>query len=1126
MLKIIEGSFTSGAHEAIVKEITSFISAKRRGVFLIVPEQQTLSMEKEMSQILPPSAPLYFEVTNFTRLADTVFRSCGGIAGGHASRTRRALVMWEALATLARDERLKVLKVRSGVNAGLVNKAIAAINEAESFGAEDKQKLDKAIALASEKNSRLASKLQDLKAVSEKYTELLEKYEVTGDVLSKLSKTLKSNPEALRGAEIFIEGFTSFTEPQYELIKTLMERATLTLYIPIPKSNPDSFEYEELRLTKSRLVKLGGKVEKILDGSFGVKSAHLYELSKLLFKTSVLLYDKKDDEKKAALPLIKEEPDGALRIIEAKEPYEECVFVAEDIKRRVFEGASYSDFLIIARRAENYVGTLDDALKKSSVPHFFAKPSGITSFEGTKHLISAISCVASRFSQEELMSYIKSGFSGVPREACDEFELYINTWQLNGDRLLESEKWKMNPDGYTEYFSDEALERLERINEVRDTVIAPLRELAEGFKSSNTVRDYVKVLYSFMEETKLYEKIEERIELLRSDAIREKELAEENEALYGIILNALEELAYFSGDVILDVNGFREMLMLVFGEARIRRIPSNKDEVTVGSADSLRRGAKHVYILGAVTGEFPSLPADSAFFSDREKLELRSYDIDINAEESLKYDYARELFYFSRAFSSASDTLTIIYTLTDFSLKSTTPSEPVRRILKLCGEKLKRIKVSDIPLNERVYSEAVAFSLAAESAEIREALLSLGYSDEIAKVEKSVKNDALKLSHAMAALEYEGEITLSPSEIDKIIDCPLAHFCGYKLSLSENKKAEFDASIVGSFVHAVLETLFNEAIAKNKSIHEFSEEERKSITYEAADAYFLKIAKNAERSLREKHVAERIKNAIIPIVDDICNEFSSCKFEVKWAELKIGESKSGRHTNPASPDYLKFSLDDGSTVKIGGVVDRIDAYKSGDKVYLRVIDYKTGTKSFSVEDLKEGRNLQMFLYLKALIESKNPEFLKKIGASETDKLIPAGVIYVKTVFGEVKIAHDDEAAAVKEFKKKQDRRGMLLGEAESISAMNTEYLPVHINKEDKKKPSALLERVKKGDEKYLYTEDEFDAHIETVRKSVDKAVSTVKSGSLAALPMIKEKRSPCEYCKFKVLCRNAKKSEV
>jgi ATP-dependent helicase/nuclease subunit B len=337
----------------------------------------------------------------------------------------------------------------------------------------------------------------------------------------------------------------------------------------------------------------------------------------------------------------------------------------------------------------------------------------------------------------------------------------------------------------------------------------------------------------------------------------------------------------------------------------------------------------------------------------------------------------------------------------------------------------------------------------------------------------------------------------------------------YRLALSENEKAEFGLRNVGSFVHYVLERLFNEAIANEKTIADFTPEERKKIAFLAADDYLESITDGAETGEREKHVIERIKNTALPVIDDICTEFSNCKFETKLTERKIGDSGKGKPEDKSAPERLEFTLDNGEKVQIGGIVDRIDVYKSQNKVYLRVIDYKTGSKIFSKNDLKEGRNLQMFLYLKALIDSKNPEFLKSIGATAEDELVPAGVIYVKTEFGDTQIAHQDEALAEEEFKKKQKRGGMILDEPISIEAMNKDYLPVKYRKDGS---------LAKGYEEYLYTRDEFDGHIETIRKSVNTAVSGMKSGNLSALPMKNKKSSPCEYCKFKPICRNVKQN--
>ena len=282
------------------------------------------------------------------------------------------------------------------------------------------------------------------------------------------------------------------------------------------------------------------------------------------------------------------------------------------------------------------------------------------------------------------------------------------------------------------------------------------------------------------------------------------------------------------------------------------------------------------------------------------------------------------------------------------------------------------------------------------------------------------------------------------------------------------------------------------------------------------------VAKDAPKNAREKHTIDRIKTAILYMIDNLCDEFSNCKFEVKLMERRIGDSKDkSKPKDITAPEFLEFKLDGGEILKIGGFVDRIDTFRSGDKVYIRVIDYKTGSKDFSPKDLKEGHNLQMFLYLQALIKSKNPEFLKTIGATLDDKLIPAGVIYVKNDFGDSKIDHSDNTLSVKEFNKNQRRIGMILADKESVTAMNTNYLPVRYNK-SATPTTGIYESIHSLDRGKLYTEEEFEQHIESARKSINDAIAKTKDGKIPAEPMKTKKTSPCEYCKYKPICRNVK----
>ena len=124
MLKIVRSGFSASAREAFCKEIESLCEKGSKSC-LIVPEQQTVIAESMMSERLPASSNLVFEVTNFTRLANTAFRALGGLAGEYCDSAKKALIMWKALTELS-----PVLTMTSGrreINAGQVESALAAV---------------------------------------------------------------------------------------------------------------------------------------------------------------------------------------------------------------------------------------------------------------------------------------------------------------------------------------------------------------------------------------------------------------------------------------------------------------------------------------------------------------------------------------------------------------------------------------------------------------------------------------------------------------------------------------------------------------------------------------------------------------------------------------------------------------------------------------------------------------------------------------------------------------------------------------------------------------------------------------------------------------------------------------
>ena len=63
--------------------------------YLIVPEQETVLRERQIASLLPSRAQLFCEATNFTRLANSVFRACGGLKTNYISKSGKNLIINE-----------------------------------------------------------------------------------------------------------------------------------------------------------------------------------------------------------------------------------------------------------------------------------------------------------------------------------------------------------------------------------------------------------------------------------------------------------------------------------------------------------------------------------------------------------------------------------------------------------------------------------------------------------------------------------------------------------------------------------------------------------------------------------------------------------------------------------------------------------------------------------------------------------------------------------------------------------------------------------------------------------------------------------------------------------------------
>ena len=361
MIRIITGDFGSGKTTAVTDSIRRDLENGCR-VCLLVPEQETVTAEARMARILPASSTLFFEVSNFTRLANTVFRLVGGLSYRYASNTTRALCMWRTMSEL-----LPLLHERAGdVEIGRVRKMTAAMRELSALAVTPAQLINTAKKLPDD--SRLREKLEDLSLLSTTYHALLrERFDDATEDLDRLALILREK-KPLSDTVFYVDGFISFTEQEYRVLAALSPLSDLTVTLTLPLMREEDLCFAETRDTLSRLMHMARRegiplARTDLGESKRARVPLLAEVGRQLFSGNMT------GGVCCEVPKAEDLLRAPLRIFRAADPFGEAEWIAADIARRVAEeGARYRDFAIIARRAESYAGILDVVMESAEIP--------------------------------------------------------------------------------------------------------------------------------------------------------------------------------------------------------------------------------------------------------------------------------------------------------------------------------------------------------------------------------------------------------------------------------------------------------------------------------------------------------------------------------------------------------------------------------------------------------------------------------------------------------------------------------------------------------------------------------------------------------------------------------------
>ncbi|MDD6799100.1 MAG: PD-(D/E)XK nuclease family protein [Firmicutes bacterium] len=1090
MVTFIYGGAGSGKSTAAAELTVEALSEGKR-VFVIVPEQQALMTERRIADMTDGAFPTdRLEVLNFKRLCNRVFREYGGLSFNYVRRGACALIMWQALFSVA-----PALREYGGMLEScdrFVPLLLSAADEFKKYSVSLRQLSDASKDLQSE-NPTLAGKLADISVILAAYYALLkEHYDDPADDLTKAGELLSVNG-FFSGATVIIDSFDGFTKQEYDIISRIFrqaERVAVTLgYDPDDKRELFGVNVQSGRRLERLCASSGAELRKtVLTGRPRFENDELRFAEKNLFSENAGQFD---------------QPNEAIRIIECENIYSEADAVACDIMKKLREGARCRDIAVVARDADSWNGVIDSALERLKIPYHMSKRVDLCEKPLFRLIIAALKIRTGGWRREDVISYIKTGFTDITSEECDAIEYYTEKWNINGSRWYDEYGWSMNPDGYKEEISEEGREFLVKVNAAREKLIVPLIKLFDVFADEKTsVRSASEALFRFLRES-------------GADERSAKKSGIEGVQLWNALSDALDELVYAAGELSVTPEQYGELLSFVIRETDIGVLPATVDEVIIGSADRLRTGnIKHVYIIGANEGSFPKSQFDEGVFSENERVALETYGIELSVSGEQRT--VSELYLLYKSVFCASESVTVLYSGADMGGKALKPSGLCAE-LQVLFPLLSPKKWRDMPSCEKIADAGTAFRYSFEKTPFGNKLHEILYENEefrrkyeAALMPLGAENE--QLGEDTAKLLFGGNVSMTQSRLDSYVLCAFGYSCKYIVRLNEDRKADIGAADTGNIIHRILEKFMRRAVLPDGKIDPELDGEKLrqlagELVEECAEALFRDCGTGRKATNRMAALFTRLKKTVYLLMKDLTDEFRQSDFRPALFELPI----SNDSTRGAVPP-LKIPLPDGTSAYIYGIVDRVDIFSHNGDVYFRVVDYKTGTKDFSMSDISRGLNLQMLLYLFSIWNDKGGAFLDSVGGSGK-KAVPAGVLYYSAKLPGITVDPEtDESEVMSRVAASLKRSGMLINDADVLKAMEKKlegrYIPVKLKKDGGFSTAMPLETV-----------EGFGKLMNDIESKIRDICFEMKNGRACAEPIRDSRNDACRYCAMLPVCR-------
>lgn len=1077
-LKFVFGPSGSGKSSYLYQHvIQESMKYPERNYIVLVPEQFTMQTQKDLVMMHERKGIMNIDVLSFARLAYRVFEETGGGGLPVLDDEGKNLI----LRKIAGDYESE-LKMLGGhmKKQGYISEVKSVISEFTQYDIGEDE-IERVMESAGE-SSRLYYKLADIRLLYRGFTDYLrEKYITKEELLDVLSCEVEKS-ERLKNSTVVLDGFTGFTPVQDRLLGELMRHCPEVIVTVTMDRRGNPYVYEHpyqlfalskqmvtslLQIAKQNKIPVEEPVELYDHVPWRFKEQEaLAFLEKHLFRYGAGAYEKEQEQVKLHL---------------AKNPREEAYAVAEQVRRMMREDRyRLRDIGVIVSDMDVYADHLKQAFIKYDIPFFMDHKRSILLNSFVEYIRSVLHMAEQSFSYESVFRFLRTNLAGFTYEEIDELENYVIGLGIKGYKHWQ-EKWTRKLRGM-------AQEDLDKMNHYRRQLVEKVDGLIYVLRQRRkTVADITRAIYEFMVQENLQVRLAEQEELFKAKG--ELALAREYAQIYRIVIELFDKFVELLGDEQVSLSEYCKLLDAGLEEARVGVIPPEVDQVVIGDMQRTRlkdikallfAGANDVYLPGALlrTGLLSEL--------DREKFAREKLTLSAGGKEKA---YVQK-FYLYLNLTKPSEKLDIYYSKVSADGKSVRPSYLIQELQKL----FPKLKVRDEEryLKEQELTENIGFDRM-----IREFVQKRHETDGAwcelynwykknpkwqEKVERFLEAGYYRkpldaLTEEAAKRLYGEEFETSITRMERFAVCAFSHFLTYGLGLREREEYDFQAADLGNVCHRALERFSYKVEREAGDWLKLTEEKRKQYVEESVEEAIADYGNSIlYSSSRNAYLIVRMKRMLEKTVWALTKQLAAGDFKPSAYELRFANGK----------------------------IDRVDTCEDGDCVYVKVIDYKTGSKSFDVTALYHGLQLQLMVYMDAALQLEQKKHPEK-------EILPAGVFYYR--IQDPLIDRPKEGEEQESILKELKPDGMISLEKEVLEHLDhcmvgeSSVIPVKYNK------NGSLSKSSKA-----ASAQDFYLMMKYAVNKVEEIRQKILSGDVKVNPYRRGTETSCDYCSYRQIC--------